>query len=549
MKKKLTFANSRAVYDWAMANYNIPQPHLISTIKAKNLTTGDALSELIDNALRFKATEIRIEFDKTSVTVSDNGEGNEDPSLVFGYARTTSQSGQSDISIYGVGAKDAEMTFGTKAVVHTVHNGVYREQSIDWHEVEHNGWPERTARLKERPLTYAPKFIQNGGLILMITALHKKIRNNSRWLDQLCKELAQRYRPAIKRGVNITLVDGKDVHVLSAALSSLGIYKFQLQEPGETAYGKFFVRCSDMKEYNARLGGVHIAYGDRFIKRITSLNKHAVPQSLYAEVILTSRWRKQLTPNKTDIQADALTALCDAVYVILKPMMDLLKNAEDEIAITDIDFAIRDMTDNVIILDLTRKGKFGAGKKIPMKKHGENPHPDPDPDPRPESDENLADPDKGENASKQTPNISLGIRVRPDPKANHSVGYRYESDSEESTPIFRVWVNRRDFPLIASAYLAPYKLNVLTPLVATAFADWACEEIKEHPDGGQLCKLIEALNARGANIKTDMRHEDFKAWVDFRTKVASHILAQFKLSGEDKRRLEESSGNEESIAS
>jgi hypothetical protein len=533
------FKTARDVYDWTMRQYNIPQPNLINSVRAKNLSIPTAISELGDNARRFQATKIEIEFGQHAIIGRDNGIGTADPSLLLGYTRTTAQDGQTDISRYGIGSKDCQMHFGTKALVQTVHEGVYREQSIDWREVEKRGWPERDANLKTLPWMRAPKFIRGGGLILTISDLDKRYRYAG-WFDNVCKEMSLRYRLAIEEeGLQLTLIDSKDKRskTLTSDLAALGIYGFQKTMMGTAGGRNFELKYTDLKEYNANLGGVNIYYDGRRIKRLLSLNKHAVPQSLFAQVKLSPAWRTELTGNKEDILTPALMELSEALYPMLKEMMELIRGTEDDIAITEVDFAIRGMLDNVIVLDLSKKGQFKGSAKIAVNEHGPDPGPGPGPGPGPNPIERMGAQDGGNNASRMIPQTKLGIRVLPDDKPTQHIAYRWVLDNPDGIWTMKIFVNRRDFPLIASAYVAPYKLNVLMPLAAAAFSEWAAEEIKQSPDGGMLSALINSLNTQGAGISTDLNLDDFKRWSDFRYRIGAFILSRYQLTKAEQQKL------------
>jgi hypothetical protein len=521
--------------DWLMETFNVPRPALIQTIRSKNLSTGLAVSEWIDNARRFKATEIAIEFDGNAVSCSDNGKGTSEPSLLLGYACSTAEDGQVDISRFGVGSKDGQLRFGLKTIVQTVCKGVYREQTLDWREAEKR-WPRRDANLRELPLDRAPKFIQNGGLILTVTDLDRKYRFGG-WFDLLCQEITWRYWLAIEAGLKITLIDAKEGarKLLEANPTELGIKNFGKSERGLAGERGFEMRCTDSKHYNPRIGGINIFYDGRNIRRLLKLNKVAVPQSMLVMVNLDKTWRTEFTPNKQDIQADSLEELSNALYPMLKELIEIMRSEQEDIAITEVDLQIREMLDNVIVLDEKTAGKFKAGKLIGVGRGrgggggggggGKDPTTKPSPC------------DGGQNDKKELPQNALGISVVPDKTPNPFVAYRYELSTDETSgrPVFRVYVNRDDFPLIGSAYLEPYKLNVLIGLAACAFAEWATAQVKDNPEGGDLAKLISSLNAKGALINITVESDE--CWTDFRAKIASFILNCFKLKQEERDRL------------
>jgi hypothetical protein len=398
----------------------------------------------------------------------------------------------------------------------------------------------RTANQKQSPITKAPKFIRDGGLILTVTDIDRKYRFGG-WFKLLVEEIAIRYWPAIDNGLKITLIDAKEgmQETIKVLPELLGINNFGDAIDGKADVGRkarpFVLKYADMKVNDSRLGGVHIYYDGRQVKRVLRVNKVAVPQSLFAMVNLSPAWRLLLTPNKQDIMAEALDELGKAVYPMLKEMIDLLRSDQDDDIVADVDFIIRKMLGDAVVVDLTKPGKFkpgqlvpvgvgrgkggggGGGGKLPTKKPGA---------------------ESGDEAeSKTLPQTKLGISVRPDPTPNKFVAWRYEPTEEDGSPVFRVYVNRQDFPLIGSAYIEPYKLNVLVGMAASAFAEWAADVVRADPTGSQLAGMIDNLNKQGANIQTVLGEGE--SWTDFRSKIASVIVNSFELRQEEKRKLDE----------
>src|SRR5215471_6156020 len=135
-----------------------PSTHILSAIRNKGLPTADAISELIDNSFG-KAGGDKFQFDllPDRVVATDNGKGLSNMDAIFGLGYSQSKNLKDDIGEYGIGSKDAQMHFGARCKVQSVHKGRYYQHAIDWDKVEQSGeWPDSFSGTS-RAVYFAPQ--------------------------------------------------------------------------------------------------------------------------------------------------------------------------------------------------------------------------------------------------------------------------------------------------------------------------------------------------------------------------------------------------------
>lgn len=189
----------------------IPSPHLLRSICQQNLSVKIALSEWIDNSLDAGAMTIAIVFAYTKhsknakpevyVSVADNGRGADSLAsftTLGGHSRhRTTRSGQ-----YGIGSKDAALWLGGESCRLTVKStcaGKRRGIEVDWAAILASGdweFPDPSERDVEPgdPV----------GTTIVVMPVNRKVPEGRGWED-LVKDLAYIYTPALKRGAQISV--------------------------------------------------------------------------------------------------------------------------------------------------------------------------------------------------------------------------------------------------------------------------------------------------------------------------------------------------------
>ena len=212
-----------------------------------------------------------------------------------------SHSDNTTINVYGIGAKEAALHFGSLMIMESVYKNKYYRYQVDWDEIEKHGTPKPYDFRRALPLAKAPDSIKGGGTRITIKRLSSGRPRIYR--DVLLKRLSHRYRPALRKGKNITVgfAPGEPAVKLCADAECLGLWKNEREIMGMAADRAFSIQYTDLKEYDRNLTGIYIGYGDRFIEHLNKLNGKTLPPLFYAEVILGTRWRECLSPNKTSL--------------------------------------------------------------------------------------------------------------------------------------------------------------------------------------------------------------------------------------------------------
>lgn len=331
-----------------MTEYLNPLPHLLLSYLKSDISAADALSELIDNSTGYlagRATKVEIELKKDTVTIYDNGRGVQDINALFRLGETGNITGDpSDISQYGRGAKDAIGRFGSKYKVETIRDN-YHRHGTDWVKcIKENHFPEVYHETK--PGSRVPPKLRGGGTLITIENLHEGRRSPA--LKPLANTLAERYAPGLERGsYSITIARGHEVYDLRQMLENLsfadeGEEKFVGEVAGRTYTGYARVLCS----YSQTKSGVHIAFGDRVIQRLTTLNGEALPPKFYAVVRLARGWHDCLSTNKNEV-VDYRSELEAELWQKLKDWIEAVEQIMGEARIHDIESFLSSCTKQI----------------------------------------------------------------------------------------------------------------------------------------------------------------------------------------------------------
>jgi hypothetical protein len=479
----------------------VPGTSILEAMWNHKMSTEDALSEFIDNSFGEAAGNARrcqICFFKRTIEVIDTGEGIKDMDAMFQLAQSGSRSHESDIGRYGIGAKYAMTHFGKKVKVQTVHDGLYHQRTIDWNQVHKTGlWPYPYGGTGSSRRN-APVTIRNHGTIITISDFIKGRRRPI--FDDLAKRLALRYRPLLRSGREISIEDlksGFDVS-LSERLLSAHFTGEEMTQEGIAADRPFKLHYAKIREYDKAVTGLHIAFGHRVIVHKDKLGDRTLPAQFYAEVTLSNKWKDCLSPDKTAITRYE-DELLEALLRLLQSVITELDRTAQEIRITNILSLMSGTTTNLLRLRPRSVGEYQRIKPEP--KEREKPDvPKPVPEPTPDDRE------------RSQPRAEFGGKkdVEQDPPNGHTI-IKFDLRDNIGVSAFRVEWNHnqctvalnKQIETIAYAFQAPFKMAVIWPIIAAAFA-YDCAE-REHPEEMFIESIGLSADARSEIIPRVMK--------------------------------------------
>lgn len=450
----------------------IVDSHLIAAFRNR-INTLDAISEFFDNSGAVGATNLSFAFRGDSVAVVDNGPGLKNLNLLVKLGG--SYSDNTTINVYGIGAKEAALHFGSLMIMESVCQGKYYHYELDWDEVQNKGTPKPHNSRLALPLSKAPSVIRGGGTRITIKRL--SLGRPKIYRDVLLKRLSHRYRPALRKGKSISVAfaadRGQDAATvkLSAQADFIGLWKNEREIMGMAADRAFSARYTDLKEYDRNLTGIHIGYGDRFIEHLDKLGGKTLPPLFYAEVMLGTQWRECLSPNKTALVLfrDELEA---AVFELLKDWIKELEAFSDEVRIEKLNVLLQKHTADIFVFKAGGDG-YRKDKPTIVTDVVPGPGPVPDPDPHVEDHEAIEDP-AGKGSKEKRKRRPSGIHFKRNDKLGN---IPFTLDTNLSDQQITVFLNG-SIPAIDNAYRVPYKIPALWPLIAAAFSGWVRDNIK-----------------------------------------------------------------------
>ncbi len=497
----------------------IPDTHVLMAFRHKGLPAADAISELIDNALgKAGATWFKFEFGRDCVVAIDNGSGVPDLDMLFGLGYSRSRYDDADIGNFGIGSKDAQMHFGDHCRVQSVCDGRYYDHSIDWAKIERSGqWPNAFDG-ESRTANVAPKIIRSGGTIITISELASRPRIN---IEVTIKRLTHRYRPALLKGKEISIIDARRgervIYELASSLNALGL-RASTTVSGEVEGRKFELRYGRLNEYDALLNGVHFGFDNRFIEQTHELVGTGVPSSLYAEVMLSSDWKQCFSPNKTKIIRHR-AELQTKVLSLLDDWIKKLSTQAEQLKIEHVNLALKSEFNNVIVLDRNRKGDFvssgdmttsggrgGGGGGGGLR----------------QDEETVKRGPAGEShGTKVKRNRPCGVSFR----RNDEMGLHTASSHELTDNNSLIIDLNGAIPAIAVAYEPPYKPIALWPIIAREFAKFCQQNVTKLDE--LVPGFLDALNERGYQVSVEYPEE-------LADKVFAYVMKQVPLSARER---------------
>jgi len=367
-----------------------------------------ALGEFVDNALgegSGNATQVIIRYDPKRIEIIDNGDGVARPQALFTLGDSESRLHSRDIGQFGYGSKVGTLYLAWRIRLDTVHDGRQHRHEVDWKRVLDSGeWPF------EYDANGYPTSAPSG------TTITLSARHESRvWqAEPLAEFLSHIYRPALLAGKKIKLqyrraCSGpfREIDLAKKYVGKL-VQSDRLNIKGEAAGKEFNLRAGVVRDLSARLNGVHIAFGHRFIRTENRLVRRHIPPSLYVEVILSPDWKRALAANKSSI-AHGNEQLLAEVERLLTPLLDKLEEKETELHIKSIEIRLSRAVNEIISAASKNSGQSGIRERL-VRILPDGPPKPPRPNPAPPAPFDEAH-GKGDRESKPARNPQTGVKV------------------------------------------------------------------------------------------------------------------------------------------
>jgi hypothetical protein len=466
-----------------------PLPHSLLAQRNSGITAADAASEWIDNSLRAGATKITLAFGGYYVSCEDNGTGTDNLDAILQSGNSTAHDDGTTISQYGVGGKDAQLYFGNKVTVISCYKGMLYETTWDYEDILQTG--EYPLHYDHRLGKLAPP--STVGTLIRVTKLNSRRRPN---FTDLCRKLALRYRLALLNGIKIIIADDIKGQVTTldaaAAKSILNLGADVKTIQGKAAGKTFILTYGELNEPDQLITGIHFGFGHRFVMRITMLGGESLPIRLYAEVKLSAEWKTLLMRNKTKIEEQDFEELCAAIRAILGDYLRAAQQQKQEQRIEKLNFVIRKMLEDILIIDPTVEGDYEKGATVVTTEGGRGPGPV---EPKPHESNIVAiNKGSGNNGAKKKRQRPPGIHIKLDHDLGEHLSFHIGIDRDQKL----VLTLNPKIPVIKEAYYGTSHIDALIVVIASALSQW----LQKNPDIAEqrFNEFIEHIKKLGYKI-------------------------------------------------
>ncbi|HYK54153.1 MAG TPA: ATP-binding protein [Candidatus Eremiobacteraceae bacterium] len=492
------------------------------------LQPADATGELIENALDANASLITINVSRGSMSVCDNGDGTDDPNLIFTPSMSKSRFKKGAIGSKAIGAKQACATFGRTWEVQTVVRGhnEYRRHKITWHE---DGPLPSQYEGPALPANRAPLDIRHGGT--RITVTNRQDGFPSLRLERLCDVLEERYRPCLNSGELKIIVrnpeTGFDRRLKNAAYEK-HLFASPIRElEGVAANRAFKVRFGTLKEYHRALSYCHYVFGPRVLMTDQRLGQFALPAGCYIDVILSDDWKSTLSTNKNRIDRyfDSLVAALDSM------LADWITEQRKEAAEFKINLMCGQLSDvmntSIALLDDGVEGESKAEREARSKRGERVEEPPRDEIITVKRERRKRRPPAGPGGQLGTVPVphrkTARLKIDADPRLGHNLfGGTFSTSGDEVVIRLNTGPHQREI----AEYFRRGKIDDLHAIAVVAFGVLVGQNPK------QFTRLFAGLRKRGYQIDESDHHTDIT------TMVSNFMLnARYGQSGSIKQRL------------
>jgi hypothetical protein len=301
---------------------------ILSFVQSQALNWHSALSEFVDNSLgpgAGNASRVMIDLYRDRIEVIDNGSGLKDINELFQLGGGTSRYRKSDIGLYGMGSKQAQLWIGSDISVDTIRDGLRHIHRFEWPII----WFDAKTPSLKRGADWPKRYLGAGkecngkkGTAITIRGLHPGKPNIM--APNVAQSLGITYGPAIRKGAKIVMRDFR------YKANDPRVYEIDPDEPknktdqywydGEVRGMKYKLYISRHEPRENRHNGLFISWGHRVVSIEKNPWPRPLPSHFYGRLELADSWKRCLSTNKLDIAShkeelleDAYSKCCDRI--------------------------------------------------------------------------------------------------------------------------------------------------------------------------------------------------------------------------------------------
>ena len=338
-----------------------PEPHALKSMRNTDMSPESACAELIDNAFDAQASFVSFDFNSNAktLTVVDDGLGTSDIKSIVKIGSHNNE-GRSTSGRYGVGGKDAILSFGSMVEITSTRNKIQRTMMVDFEQMERsNNWK-----------AFAEEPVIVGDSIVGTTIKIKNLRKEYCKTSVLMRKLEALFSPALKAG-KVIIVNG-------AQLKPVPPVVVENELSGECEFdNKKFKWYGGIKPKGMiSSGGWTIAFKHRIIKESAAYGMGDLSAyRFYGMIELIenegeSKW--ELTKHKNSLSE--IEDLCEYIFDTNPELEALLKDVNSEDSIELQTQQVMEISENITqgfleLENIKEKRKsprnIGIGKVLP----------------------------------------------------------------------------------------------------------------------------------------------------------------------------------------
>lgn len=332
-----------------------PRPSVLRSIRNQRLRWRVMLGEFIDNAFDASAGRISFSFDKTSLTIEDDGVGCSDVLRMLRMGDRENHA-NTQLGMYGIGAKDAAISIADGVTIISINKSIRRSVSCNWRELERSG----TWNISD-PIE-APDASPAGTKIRLdpLACTSKPV------LATLIEELSLQYTPAIRMGKQITIQMGKGKPVLTVPEYRFPPLNHQVTADLEVDGKIARVTMGIIPDgHSVERSGLILSYGYRVIQQGQRLGLGDAPTpNLFGWIELSDGW--QLTKNKDQVSS-SLEALGEEISKACRTTIDLAASQATNVLFDEVAARVNDALNELRVESEEKNRK--AKRKSPTAKN------------------------------------------------------------------------------------------------------------------------------------------------------------------------------------
>jgi len=304
------------------------------SMQNENIELVTCLSELVDNAMGAHATHVVIDYSGPTLTVTDDGVGEEDLRVFFQIgASGTRKRSSSDPQRYGVGLANVFASMGDELYVSTTHNGI-----------ERTGWT--SAAIMEEAQRFIlmvedEKESSGVGTTVQIRNIDKR-RFVQSGNDIIVREIGMTYYPALSSGTRIEYrKKSQNIPIRAWARPKCRDKVEKRIDLGRNRTVDVSAGIIQDGEQAPPRGAFIVTYGPRVIEMSSGYARQYFTTGFFCELKLDGRgWKLQ--KNKRGLMPEERRDLEEAVFGVFEPVLAKCSQKSQDINLGDIGLKVSD---------------------------------------------------------------------------------------------------------------------------------------------------------------------------------------------------------------